>query len=166
MLKNEKKISKADPLVDKILYCPRIKISITQSLFLDGVETRNALPDFEHQLRRKSADVPDVSNTLIDAVGIAFTLVIDQNARTEEREKTGSHSRPECQKVQRLCAQVAAAFGSVRNLVNACNLLVSKVRHSLQSNVSCTKSTVVTSKIKKTCIIQNQKLAFGVGIRL
>ena len=35
---NKKLFSKADSLVDKILSCPRIKLSNSQTLFLDGVE--------------------------------------------------------------------------------------------------------------------------------
>ena len=36
---NKKIFSEADSLVDKILSCPRIKLSNSHSLFLDGVET-------------------------------------------------------------------------------------------------------------------------------
>ena len=36
---NKKLFSKADSLVDKILTCPRIKLSNSQTLILDGVET-------------------------------------------------------------------------------------------------------------------------------
>ena len=36
---NKKLFSKADSLVDKILCSPRIKLSNSQTLFLDGVET-------------------------------------------------------------------------------------------------------------------------------
>ena len=55
-----KKNSKADSLVDKILSCPRIKPTNSQTLILDGVETGNFLSDFAQQLRRKNADVPDI----------------------------------------------------------------------------------------------------------
>ena len=57
---NKKLFSKADSLVDKILSCPRIKLSNSQTLFLDGVETAIFLLDFAQQLRRKNADVPDI----------------------------------------------------------------------------------------------------------
>ena len=56
---NKKKISKADTLVDKIMSSPRIKLSNSQTLVLDGVETGIFLSDFAQQLRRKNADVPD-----------------------------------------------------------------------------------------------------------
>ena len=48
---NKKLFSKADSLVDKILSCPRIKLSISQTLLLDGVETGIFLSDFAQQLR-------------------------------------------------------------------------------------------------------------------
>ena len=43
---NKKLFSKADSLVDKILSCPRIKLSNSQTLILDGVETGIFLSDF------------------------------------------------------------------------------------------------------------------------
>ena len=43
---NKKLFSKPDPLVDKILSCPRIKLSISETLILDGVETGIFLSDF------------------------------------------------------------------------------------------------------------------------
>ena len=43
---NKKSFSKADSLVDKFLSCPRIKLSNSQFLILDGVETGIFLPDF------------------------------------------------------------------------------------------------------------------------
>ena len=57
---NKKLFSKADSLLDKILSSPRIKLSNSQTLILDGVETGNFLSDFAQQLRRKTADVPDI----------------------------------------------------------------------------------------------------------
>ena len=36
---NKKLFSKADSLLDKVLCCPRVKLSKPQTLFLDGVET-------------------------------------------------------------------------------------------------------------------------------
>ena len=48
---NKKVFSKTDTLVDQILSCPRIKLSNSQTLFLDGVEPRIFLLDFAQQLR-------------------------------------------------------------------------------------------------------------------
>ena len=81
----KKLFSKPDSLVDKILGCPRIKLSNSQTLILDGVETGFFLLDFAQQLRRKSADVPDIYFTSVDAVGISPTLILNQNAKVKER---------------------------------------------------------------------------------
>ena len=43
---NKKLFSKADSLVDKTLSCPRIKLSNSQTLILDGLETGIFLSDF------------------------------------------------------------------------------------------------------------------------
>ena len=82
---NKKLFSKADPLVDKVLSCPRIKLSNSQTLILDCVETGIFLSDFVQQLRRKNAEVPDIHFTLLDAAGISPTLILNQNAKAKER---------------------------------------------------------------------------------
>ena len=82
---NEKLFPKADSLVDKILSCPGINISISQTLFLNGVEPGIFLSDFAQQLRRTNADVPDVYFTLLDAAGISLTLTLNQNGEATER---------------------------------------------------------------------------------
>ena len=74
---NKKIFSKADSLVDKILSCPRIKLSNSQTLILDGVETGIYLSDFAQQLRRKNADVPDIYFTLLVAAGISPILILN-----------------------------------------------------------------------------------------
>ena len=82
---NKKLFSKADSLVDKILSSPRIKLSNSETLILDGVETGIFLSDFAQQLRRKNADVPDIYFNLLDAAGISPTLILNQNAKAKER---------------------------------------------------------------------------------
>ena len=59
-----------------------------------------------------------------------------------KREEAGPLSKTEHQKLQKLYAQGGAADGSVRNLVEASSLPVSKVRKCLHSKVSDTKSTL------------------------
>ena len=78
---NKKLFSKAD----KILSCPRIKLSNSQTLIVDGVKTGIFLSDFAQQLRRKNADVPDIYFTLLDAAGFSPTLILNQNAKAKER---------------------------------------------------------------------------------
>ena len=82
---SKKLFSKADSLVDKILSCPRIKLSNSQTLILDGVQTGIFLSDFAQQLRRKNADVPDIYFTLLDDADISPTLILNQNAKAKER---------------------------------------------------------------------------------
>ena len=82
---NKKLLSKADSLVDKILSCPRIKLSSSQTLFLDGIETGLFLLNFAQQLRRKNADVPDIYFSLLDAAGKSPSLILNQNAKAKER---------------------------------------------------------------------------------
>ena len=65
-----------------------------------------------------------------------------------KREEAGSLSKSERQK-QKLYTQGGAAYGSVRNLVKASNLSVSKVRHILHSKPSYTKFTLATRKFKQ-----------------
>ena len=64
---NKNLFSKADSLVDKVLSCPRIKLSNSQTLIWDVVEIGIFLSDFAQQLRRKNADVPDIYFTSLDA---------------------------------------------------------------------------------------------------
>ena len=66
-----------------------------------------------------------------------------------KKEEAGSLSKYERQTLQRLYSQVAAAYGSVRNLAKASRLPVSKVRQFLHSRDSYTKFTLATRKIKR-----------------
>ena len=66
-----------------------------------------------------------------------------------KREEAGSLSRSERQKLQRLYRQGGAAYGSVRNLVKASNLSVSKLRQFLPSKHSNTSFTLATRKFKR-----------------
>ena len=78
---NKKLFGKADKLIDKILSCSRIKLSNSQTIVLDGVDTGVLISDFTLHLRRKNADVPDIYFTLLDAAGISPSLVFNQNAK-------------------------------------------------------------------------------------
>ena len=64
-------------------------------------------------------------------------------------EQSGSFSKSERQKLQRLSTQGGATYWSVRNLVKAGNLSVSKVRQFLHSKHSYTKIILATLKIKR-----------------
>ena len=66
-----------------------------------------------------------------------------------KKEESGSLSKYERQKLQRLHTQGAAAYGSVRNLSKASRLPVSKVRQFLHSKDSHTKFTLAARKFKR-----------------
>ena len=66
-----------------------------------------------------------------------------------KREEAGSLSKSERQKLQRLNTQGGAAYGSVRNLMKASNLPVSKVRQFLHSKLSDTKFTLPARKFER-----------------
>ena len=87
---NKKVFSRADSLVDKILSRPRIKLSNSQTLILDGVETGTFPLDFARQLRRKNADAPDIYFTLLDAAGTSPTLILNQYAKAKEAKEKRS----------------------------------------------------------------------------
>ena len=82
---NQKLFGKADSLIDKILSCSRIKLSNSQTISLDGVDTGVLVSDFIQGLRRKNADVPDIYFTLLDAAGISPSLVFNHNAKAKRR---------------------------------------------------------------------------------
>ena len=82
---NKKLFGKATILIDKILSCSRIKLSNSQTINLDGVDTGVLISDFSLHLRRKNVDVPGIYFTLLDAPGISTSLVFNQNAKDKER---------------------------------------------------------------------------------
>ena len=71
--------------MDKILSCFRIKLSNSQTIILDGVDTGVSISDFILHLRRKNADVLDIYFTLLDAAGISPSLDFNQNAKAKDR---------------------------------------------------------------------------------
>ena len=82
---NKKFFGKADSLIEKILSCSRIKLSNSQTLILDGVDTGELISHFTLHLRRKNVDVPDIYFNLLDVAGISPSLVFNQNAKANDR---------------------------------------------------------------------------------
>ena len=75
---NKKLFGKGDTLKDKILSCSRIKLSNSQTIILDGVDTGVLTSDFFQPLRQKNVDVPGIYFTLLGAVGKSPALVFNQ----------------------------------------------------------------------------------------
>ena len=82
---NKRLFAKANSLVDKLIASPRIKLSFSNTIVLDGTDTGVLLQDFAQHLRRKNADVPDIYFTLLDAADISPSIVLNQNAKAKER---------------------------------------------------------------------------------
>ena len=82
---NKKLFGKADPLIDKILSSSRVKLSNSQTIILDGVDTGVLISDFTLHLRRKNSDLADIYFTFFDAAGISPSLVFNRNAKAKER---------------------------------------------------------------------------------
>ena len=69
---------------------------------MNGLEIEVFLLDFAQQLRRKNENKPDVYFTLLDPVRISPTLVLNQNVNAKNRGASGSLSKPERQKLQKI----------------------------------------------------------------
>ena len=82
---NKNLFGKTHPLIDKILSCSRIKLSISQTKCLDGVDTGVLISDFTLHLCRENSNVPDIYFTLLDAAGISPSLVFKQKAKAKDR---------------------------------------------------------------------------------
>ena len=82
---NKELFGKADALIDKILSCSRIKLSISRTIVLESVDTGVLISDLILHLRRRNADVPDIYFTLLDAAGISPSLGFNQNAKAKEK---------------------------------------------------------------------------------
>ena len=83
--------------------------------------------------------------TLLVYLQLWFSVKIPKS----KREEAGSFSKNKRQKLQRLYTHGGAAFGSVRNLVKASNLPVSKMRQFLHSKPSNAKSALARRKFKR-----------------
>ena len=82
---NQQLSTSASPLINKILESPRIKLSNSKSLILDGIETGVLLKDFAQRLKRKNVPLPIFYFTLLDAVSITPNLVVNSHAKGKER---------------------------------------------------------------------------------
>ena len=83
--KNNQQLStSASPLVNKTLESPRIKLSNSNTLILDGIETGVLLKDFAQRLKRKNVPKPDNFFTLLDAASITPDIVVITHAKGKE----------------------------------------------------------------------------------
>ena len=73
------------PLVNKTLESPRIELSNSNTLILDGIEPRVLLKDFAQRLKRKNVPIADIYFTLLDAANITPNLAVNSHAKGKER---------------------------------------------------------------------------------
>ena len=109
--------------VSKIIESPRIKLSNFNTLILNGTETGVLFKDSAQQLKRKNVPIPDIYFTLLDAASITPDIVVNSQAKAEERG-AWIPVKIWTTKLQRLYTQGFAAYGSVRNLAKAAKLSV------------------------------------------
>ena len=81
---NQQLSTNASPLVNKSLESPCIKLSNSNTLILDGIETGELLKDFAQRLKRKNVPIPDISVTSLDAASITPNLVANSHAKGRE----------------------------------------------------------------------------------
>ena len=82
---NQQFSTSASTLVNKVLESPRIKLSNSNTLILNGIETGVPLKDFAQHLKRKNVPIPEIYFTLLDAASITPNLVVNSHAKGEER---------------------------------------------------------------------------------
>ena len=76
---------KNESIVDQILNSPRVKLSLNDTILLDGRDTEVAFADFIFALKRKNVDFPDIYYTILDATGINPQKVINKDAKSKDR---------------------------------------------------------------------------------
>ena len=82
---NKKSSAKTDSLVNKKLSCPRIELSDSLTLIVDGVETGVLLSDVAQKIRRKNEKFSGNYFILLAAADLSLTLVLNQNAKAKKR---------------------------------------------------------------------------------
>ena len=155
----KKLFAKADFLVDKNLLGPRVKLPYTQILNLDGVKLEFLCQILFNNFEVKTETFQRLT-LQFDAAGTSSILVLNRNARPD-RTEVGPLSKNEREKLPRLYTHCGADFGSVRILVEASNLAVSKVRQFLLPKSFYTKFTSAERHSRDRRHLLNSKMSFG-----
>ena len=79
-ISNKTRSLKNESIVDQILISPRVKLSLNDTILLDGRDTEVAFGEFIFALKRKNVDFPDIYYTIPDATGINPQKVINKDA--------------------------------------------------------------------------------------
>ena len=160
---NQQLSTSASPLVNKILESPRIKLSNSNTLILDGIETSVLLKDFPQRLKRKNVAYPIFTLLYLTQSASLPTLLSTVMPRVK-KEGLGSLSKSERQKLQRLYTQGFATYGSVRNLAEAAKLSPLKVRAFYIQRHHKLGSHRQHVNLKECEPLRDLKMKFGVWI--
>ena len=76
---------KNESVVDQILKCPRIKLSLSDSILLVERDTNVAFTNFFYALKRKNIEFPDIYYTILDATGISRNKIVNKDAKSKDR---------------------------------------------------------------------------------
>ena len=147
---------KNEAIVDQILNSPRVKLSLNDTILLDGRDTEVAFADFIFALKRKNADFPDIYYTILYATGMKPQKVINKDAQKQRQRGLDSFQNLEKAKLQRLYRDGKAAYGSVKNLQKASGLSKKKVACFLHSKDSYTKYRHATRHFKRLPALDKQ----------
>ena len=79
------KSSSNESLINEILNSPRTKLSLSDSILLDGRDTNVAFVDFVYALKRKNVECPDIYYTILDGIGLNPHKIINKDAESKER---------------------------------------------------------------------------------
>ena len=82
---NQQLSASAYRLLNKTLESPRVKLSNSNTLIVDGIETGVLLKDFAQRLGRKNVPIPDIYFTLLDAASVTPDIVVNSHAKCKER---------------------------------------------------------------------------------
>ena len=82
---NQQLSTSASPLVNKTLEFSRIKLSNSNTLILDGIDSDMLLKDFPQRVKRKNVPIRDIYFTLLDAASITPNIVVNSHAKGKER---------------------------------------------------------------------------------
>ena len=105
---NQQLSTSASPRVNKILGSPRIKLSNSNTLILDGIETGVLLKEFARRLKRKNVPYPIFTLPYLTQPASLPTLLSTVMPRVK-KDEFGSLSKSARQKLQRLYTQGFAA---------------------------------------------------------
>ena len=84
-ISNKTRSLKNESIVDQILNSSRVKLSLNDTILLDGRDPEVAFADFIFALKRKNVDFPDIYYTILDATGINAQKKINKDAKSKDR---------------------------------------------------------------------------------